>query len=71
MSDDCQRAGEIIARVTRKSRLHRSAVGIIRSVPLWVWTRGAGSQQMEAARSWVFVVAVLLGVASALDREGG
>lgn len=39
--------------------------------PFGVWTRGAGSQQMEAARSLVFVGAVLLGAASALDREGG
>lgn len=34
-NDDCQRAGEIIARVTRKSPHHRSILGIIRSVPLW------------------------------------
>ena len=30
----CQRAAEIIARVTRKSRHHRSILGIIRSVPV-------------------------------------
>lgn len=36
-----------------------------------LWTRGARSQQMEAARSLVFVGAVLLGVTGSSGREGG
>lgn len=66
-------AGEVIAGVTRKSQQQCSILGVIGSVPPpRVWTRDAGSQQMEAVRSLVFVGAVLLlGVASALDREGG
>lgn len=39
--------------------------------PSGIWTRSGGSRQMEAARSLLFVGAVLLGVTGALGREGG
>lgn len=36
-----------------------------------IWTKRAGCEQMEAARSLVFIGAVLLGVPGVLGGEGG
>ena len=68
-----QTTAELPKEKKNKVTTASSSVGNVKTpLKFRTWTRGGGSQrQMEAARSLVFVGAVLLGVTGALGREGG